>query len=175
MTLLFSTISLVIPYSTKFWRGKILADRSFQGFGGGKCWRIYSSYCSESGIWLGKILANGVSFAKSAKVSPAKKFRYTVYLAMQLCSYVLLQSSIASAIDLAQKFTCRLQFCFHYCSIFNGQQQLAIFLFFLITRICRPNLLCRSSQWDNKVENQCHSPVSLVARLSSAQGIMVAV
>ena len=32
-----------IPYSAKFWRGKTLANRSFQSFGGGKCWRIYNS------------------------------------------------------------------------------------------------------------------------------------
>ena len=68
--------------SAKFWPGKTLANQSFQSFGEGKCWRIYNSlhcYCSESGIWLGKILANDVPFAKSAKVSPAKIFRYMVY------------------------------------------------------------------------------------------------
>ena len=62
--------------------------RLAQNFGGVKIWRIdrlrvlagknvseftvaYITYCSESGIWLGKILANGVSFAKN--------FRYTVF------------------------------------------------------------------------------------------------
>ena len=34
---------------------------------------------SEPGIWLGKILANGVSFAKFAKVFPAKFLCYRVY------------------------------------------------------------------------------------------------
>ena len=52
-------------------------DQSFQGFGGenvGEFTVAYISYCSKSGIWLGKMLANGVSFAKSAKVFPRQKF-----------------------------------------------------------------------------------------------------
>ena len=43
------------------------------------------SYFSEPGIWLGKILANGVRFAKFSKVSPTKILCRTVctwYLAM---------------------------------------------------------------------------------------------
>ena len=37
------------------------------------------SYFSEPGIWLGKILANGIYFAKFAKFSPTKILGYTVY------------------------------------------------------------------------------------------------
>ena len=68
-----------IPYSAKFWRGKTLANRSFQSLGKenvGEFTAIYISHFSESGIWLGKILANDVSFAK---VFPARILRYTVH------------------------------------------------------------------------------------------------
>ena len=68
---------LNIPYSAKFWRDKTLANRSFQTFWRGKRWRINNniiSYFSESGIWLGKILANDVQFAKFAKVFPRQNF-----------------------------------------------------------------------------------------------------
>ena len=34
----------------------------------------YISYFSESGIWLGKILANGILFAKSAIIFPHQNF-----------------------------------------------------------------------------------------------------
>ena len=40
--------------------------------------QLYISHFSESGIWLGKILANDVPFAKFAKVSPARILRYMV-------------------------------------------------------------------------------------------------
>ena len=36
------------------------------------------SYFSEPGIWLGKILADGVHFARFAKVFPTKILCYTV-------------------------------------------------------------------------------------------------
>ena len=66
-----------------------------QNFGGVKLWRINCfmsfgednvgeftianiSYFSEPGIWLGKILATGVRFAKFAKVFLAKILRYTI-------------------------------------------------------------------------------------------------
>ena len=66
-----------------------------QNFGGVKFWRIdhfrvlagknvgefivaYISYCSESGIWLGKILANGILSPNPSKFSPTKIFCYTV-------------------------------------------------------------------------------------------------
>ena len=68
--------------------------RIAQNSGGVKLWRIdhfrvlarktlanlqlYISHFSESGIWLGKILANDVLFAKFANVSPARILRYTV-------------------------------------------------------------------------------------------------
>ena len=50
-----------IPYSTKSWQGKTLANQSFQSFSKesvGKFTIANVSYFSESGIWLGKILAN---------------------------------------------------------------------------------------------------------------------
>ena len=73
------------------WVVVIVYSRIAQYFGGVNFWRIdcfmvlvgenvseftvaYSSYCSESGIWLGKILVNGVSFAKSAKFFPRQNF-----------------------------------------------------------------------------------------------------
>ena len=65
-----------LPYSAKFWQSKTLANRSFQSFGEeniGKFTAIYSHF-SESGIWLGKILANDVPFAKFAKVFPHQNF-----------------------------------------------------------------------------------------------------
>ena len=67
----------LLLFSAKFWQGRTLANQSFQSFGEGKCWQIlivYISYFSESGIWLGKILANGIPFAKSAKVFPRQNF-----------------------------------------------------------------------------------------------------
>ena len=68
-----------IPYSAKFWRGKTLANRSFQTFGEENVGELtiannIISYFSESGIWLGKILANDVQFAKFAKVFPRQNF-----------------------------------------------------------------------------------------------------
>ena len=36
------------------------------------------SYFGEPGIWLGKILVNGICFTKFAKVFPAKILRYIV-------------------------------------------------------------------------------------------------
>ena len=70
--------------------------RIAQNFGGGKLWRIdhfrvlarktlanlqlYISHFSESGIWLGKILANDVPFTKFAKVFPRQNFAlYGIY------------------------------------------------------------------------------------------------
>ena len=67
-----------------------------QNFGRVKLWRIDRfmsfgkenvgeftlaniSYFSEPGIWLGKLLANGICFAKFAKVFPTKIWRYTVW------------------------------------------------------------------------------------------------
>ena len=52
-------------------------NRSFQSFGKenvGEFTTVNISYFSESGIWLGKILANGVRFAKFAKVFHRQKF-----------------------------------------------------------------------------------------------------
>ena len=75
-----------IPYSAKFWRGKTLANRSFQTFGEENVGELtiannIISYFSESGIWLGKILANDVQFAKFAKVFPRQNFAlYGIYV-----------------------------------------------------------------------------------------------
>ena len=70
-----------IPYSTKFWRGKTLANRSFQIFGEenvGEFTLTNFSYFSKSGILLGKILASDICFVKFVKVSPAKILHYTL-------------------------------------------------------------------------------------------------
>ena len=74
-----SRYCLKIPYNAKFWRGKTLANRSFQTFGEENVGKLtiannIISYFSESGIWLGKILANDVQFAKFAKVFPRQNF-----------------------------------------------------------------------------------------------------
>ena len=65
-------------YSVKLWWGKTLANQLFQGFGEenvGEFTIANISYFSESGIWLGKILANDVRFAKFAtKVFPCQNF-----------------------------------------------------------------------------------------------------
>ena len=66
-----------VPYSAKFWWDKTLANRSFQSFGEeyvGEFTIANVSYLSESQIWLGKILANDVCFAKFAKVFPSLNF-----------------------------------------------------------------------------------------------------
>ena len=52
-------------------------NRSFYSFGEknvGEFTIANISYFSESGIWLGKILANHVCFAKFAKVFPCQNF-----------------------------------------------------------------------------------------------------
>ena len=75
---------LHMPYSAKFWRGKTLANLSFQSFGKenvGKFTIANISYFSESGIWLGKILANGARFAKFTEVFARKTFAlYGMYI-----------------------------------------------------------------------------------------------
>ena len=77
----------------KEWFLRVLCIRMYriaQNSGGVKLWRIdhfrvlarktlanlqlYISHFSESGIWLGKILANDVPFAKFAKVFPHQNF-----------------------------------------------------------------------------------------------------
>ena len=76
-----------ILYSAKCWQDKTLANQSFQSFGEeniGEFTIATISYYSESGIWLGKILANDDCFAKFAKV-----LRYTVHnwTALQYAMY----------------------------------------------------------------------------------------
>ena len=56
-----------------------MANQSFQTFGEENVGELtiannIISYFSESGIWLGKILANDVQFAKFAKVFPRQNF-----------------------------------------------------------------------------------------------------
>ena len=60
---------------------RVLADVAFELYHTYNCLYSTISYYSESGIWPGKILVNGISFTKSAKVFPAKNFRYTVIFA----------------------------------------------------------------------------------------------
>ena len=74
----------LILYSAKCWRGKALENRSFQSFGEenvGEFTIANISYFSESGIWLGKILVNGIRFAKIAKVFLCQVVHYTVITA----------------------------------------------------------------------------------------------
>ena len=62
----------------------------------GKFTIAYISYFSESGIWLGKILVNGVRFAKFAQVFPPKILCYTVInIAGGMCSLARWQLSYA--------------------------------------------------------------------------------
>ena len=52
-----------VPYSAKFWQGKTLTIRLFQSLARenvGKFTIPNVSYFSESRIWLGKILVNGI-------------------------------------------------------------------------------------------------------------------
>ena len=54
-----------------------MAIRSFQSLGEGNVGEFtiaYINYFSESGIRLGKIMVNGIPFAKSAKVFPCQNF-----------------------------------------------------------------------------------------------------
>ena len=67
--------------SAKLWRDKTLMNRSFYSFGEenvGESTIANISYFSESGIWLGKVLANGVCFTKFAKIFPCQNFALTV-------------------------------------------------------------------------------------------------
>ena len=49
--------------------------------------QLYISHFSESGIWLGKILANDVPFAKFAKVFPRQNFAlYGIWCSIQVSS-----------------------------------------------------------------------------------------
>ena len=79
-----------------FWRGKTLANRSFHTFGEENVGELtiannIISYFSESGIWLGKILANDVQFAKFTKVFPRQNFAlYGIWLAY-LCGVCLVR------------------------------------------------------------------------------------
>ena len=88
-------IPIIICYSTLtlccMFQKHITAYHIAQNFGGVKLWQINRfmsygeenvgeftianvSYFSEPGIWLGKILANSVHFAKFTKVFPKQKF-----------------------------------------------------------------------------------------------------
>ena len=65
---------LLVLYSAKIWRGETLANQSFQKENVGEFTIANISYFSESGIWLGKILVNGIRFAKFTKVFPLHNF-----------------------------------------------------------------------------------------------------
>ena len=67
---------IYVPHSTKLWRGKNLVNRSFKSFGKENVgeFTVANIVISESGIWLGKILANGIRFVKFAKVFPRQNF-----------------------------------------------------------------------------------------------------
>ena len=75
-----------ISLCAKFWWGKTLVNRLFNSFGEenvGKFTIANISYFSESGIWLGKILVNGICLAKFTKISPTKIFAlYSMYKIM---------------------------------------------------------------------------------------------
>ena len=68
----------------KFWwinRFRVLAGKNV-----GKFTVAYIRYCSESGIWLGKILVNGVSHSPNPpKFSPTKIFCCMVYISDYPC------------------------------------------------------------------------------------------
>ena len=67
---------MLIPYSAKLCQGKTYVDWSFQSFGEENVgeFNIIVTYFSESGIGLGKILANYINFIKFAKVFLCPKF-----------------------------------------------------------------------------------------------------
>ena len=50
---------------------------------------VYISYFSESGIWLGKILANGVPFAKSASFPPPMFCAIRYIIVLNFCANYL--------------------------------------------------------------------------------------
>ena len=82
--------TVLVPYSAKFWWGETLANRSFQSFGGenvGDFTIASITYFSKSGIWLGKILANNVRFAKFAKVFPRQNFALYGIVIMEICMF----------------------------------------------------------------------------------------
>ena len=81
-----------IPYSAKLWWGKTLANRLFHNFGEenvGKLTIANISYLSESRIWLGKILANDVRFAKFAKAFPCQNIVLYIYQPNYSPGYIL--------------------------------------------------------------------------------------
>ena len=75
------------------------------------------NYFSESGMWLGKILANGNSFTKSAKVFLAKIFRYTV--CVYTLSVVILIFHISLLIFAHRHWFCMLNLHLHNsCNVY---------------------------------------------------------
>ena len=75
-------------YSAKFWWGKTLANRSFMSFGEEIVCEFTIaniSFFSEPGIWLGKILVNGVRFVKFVKIFSYQNFvLYGSYLQAEM-------------------------------------------------------------------------------------------
>ena len=72
------TRSHYILYSTKFWRGKNLADQSFQNFGKENVGEFtvanISCFSDLEFGWANYILANDVCFTKFTKVFPRQNF-----------------------------------------------------------------------------------------------------
>ena len=72
--------------------GETLANRLFQSFGKenvGEFKLLTFSQLSRSGIWLGKIWANDVCFARFAKVSPTNILCYMVEAILKIMLILL--------------------------------------------------------------------------------------
>ena len=85
----------IIPYSAKFWRGKILANRSFQTFGDenvGELLIILLATLANLEFGWVKYWRMMYSSPNSPKFSPARILRYTVYC---YCITVLNKNSLA--------------------------------------------------------------------------------
>ena len=79
-----------LPYSAKFWRGKILANRSFQTFGEenvGELLMILSATLANLEFGWVKYWRMMYSSPNSPKFSPARILRYTVYPLYVLVMY----------------------------------------------------------------------------------------
>ena len=63
-----------LPYAQNFGRVKLWQINCFRVLSRENVGEFYISYFSESGIWLGKILVNDITFAKSAKVFHRQDF-----------------------------------------------------------------------------------------------------
>ena len=101
-----------IPCSAKFWWGKTLANyQSFYEFGEenvGEFTIGNINYFSEPGIWLGKILANGVHFAKFIKVSSHQNFVLHMQYSCVTCEKCFMRKTVLQEFPtLLEKVECR--------------------------------------------------------------------